>query len=213
MRERAHPVWSFRPAKLLATVHRARWRHLAWLTIVVLPLVIGCARPGPVGFYRSERNPDVEFPRRATWAWAAVGEQIGLPVDTVSPQAVHYRIRDAIAEQLERRGYREVGAGAAPAFEVRYVLGTRPRRNGTMPVSAPLEEAYAWGWRVGMDTTARQALITEARGGVIIDLVVPGSDAVAWRGKGEGYAPGSVPTTSRVREVIGRVMRDLPTVR
>ena len=188
------------------------WRPVALLLTVLLPFAVGCARPGPVGLYRAELNPDVTFPRRATWAWAAVGEQVGLPVDTVSPEAVHYRIRDAIAEQLERRGFREAAAGATPAFEVRYVLGTRPRREGTMPVSTPLSQAYAWGWQLGMDTTARQALITEARGGVIIDLVVPGSEVVAWRGKGEGYAPGAVPTRSRVREVVGRVMRDLPAV-
>jgi len=173
------------------------------------------------------RDRDVHFAKHATWAWRPMEEQArgrdsrrvisrdeinrGETVtrDTdADNDALRGKVKNAIATDLHKKGFKEVSDPDAADFLVDYHLGVR-RRNATVAypagglVCGPFGCYTGWGWGAGPVGYER---IQFREGTFVLDIVKQGSTSPAYRAVGQKPVKSDAFSFSQ-KEVNGMVQR------
>lgn len=176
------------------------------------------------------RDRDVHFARHATWAWRPMesrtrdsrrvisrdevnrGETVTRDTDAEN-DALRGKVKNAIAETLQEKGFREVSDPAAADFLVDYHLAIR-RRNVTVAYPGPALMCGpfgcydGWGWGPGPVGYER---VHFREGTIVLDLVPRGSNTPAYRAIGEKPVHRDAFSFSQheVNDMVHRLLRDL----
>ncbi len=179
---------------------RARILGAAALTLVV------CACGGIR--VNTDYNPDTDFTRYRTFAWA---EGLGSLDDPRMTDLVDQRFRRAVESELVSRGMETTASGEPDVF-VGYQIALDDR------VDYQTINTYyggAWGYRgvyggvVGTQTTATEYTV----GTLVIDVYDARQRELVWRGSGEGrvnQARNPEESQERINQVVTRILQDFP---
>lgn len=166
------------------------------------------AVPG-AGNVRAGYDPAVTFPALSSFRFpapAAPGDEdrVGAPLD----DPLDRMIRRQIADELERRGFRQAAGGEAPDMLIDF---SRRAVNRDFYGLFSLYDRYGFGvdtndWALG-DRVA-------TRGILVIDIVDAQSERLAWHavtttGLGPGITPGA-PTEAALRKAVAEALLGFP---
>lgn len=165
------------------------------------------------------QDPAVPMPGPATYVWGPPPE--GVPnsggVVAQSP-VIHQRVKTAINDQLQAKGYRLTDSAGA-AFVVRFAVGSKVEQTqvnqqsatGTDIVSSNVcGGASCWtGWDYGY-TSSQSTDVQQRQSGVVVDLVDLKTGTLAWRGIYQHDATGKVPSQEAVEKAAQKLFAKLP---
>lgn len=157
-------------------------------------------------------DPQIDFASFTTYAW----------VEDIDPQAVQgrgvdgldeRRIKTAIEEQLNGKGYRKVTSGT-PDFLMNFYVTTQEQVNYTTYHSGWGYDGWDYGWGGGMgmsQTVANQW----TEGTLVIDLIDVAEKDLAWRGWATGAVDDfdrmtSEQKTQETGKIVGKVLEKFP---
>jgi hypothetical protein len=150
---------------------------IAWLAIASLSL--GCLGPRVY----TDHDPSIDLASLQTFRWLepplrVAPREEGAP--TLDPfvhnTLLDKRVRDAVETALAARGYRKADGDMAD-FAVRYeVVSREVVRDSPVYVGGGYGYRYYGGGAVYANTTTYQ------EGTLILDVIDPKSDSIAWRG-------------------------------
>ena len=156
----------------------------------------------------TDYNPDTDFTRYRTFAWA---EGSGSLDDPRMTDLVDQRFRRAVESELVSRGMEKTTSGEPDVF-VGYQIALDDR------VDYQTINTYyggAWGYRgvyggvVGTQTTATEYTV----GTLVIDVYDARQRELVWRGSGEGkvsQARNPEESQERINQVVTRILQDFP---
>jgi hypothetical protein len=156
----------------------------------------------------TDYNPDADFTRYRTFAWA---EGSGSLDDPRMTDLVDQRFRRAVESELVSRGMEKTASGEPDVF-VGYQIALDDR------VDYQTINTYyggAWGYRgvyggvVGTQTTATEYTV----GTLVIDVYDARQRELVWRGSGEGkisQARNPEESQERINQVVTRILQDFP---
>lgn len=180
------------------------------------------------------RDRDAHFARHATWAWRPMEEQTRaresrrvISRDEINRRetvtrdtdadndALRGKVRTAIAETLQEKGFKEVSDPEAADFLVDYHLGVQ-RRNVTVAypagglVCGPFGCYDGWGWGPGPVGYER---IHFREGTFVLDIAQRGSNRPAYRAIGEKPVHRDAFSFSQheVNDMVHHLLKDLHT--
>jgi hypothetical protein len=173
---------------------------------------------------RVDRDPAVPLPAGATWAFRGHSEPEGPEAeDALDNPIVHQRIERLIAQELEARGYHQVGDPSSATLLVHYHLGVKERRetvrrerptNAYRPVTTCEDRGrtcttrLVWGPYGPPEVTYRQ--YTYKEGAIVVDVIDQASGHVAWRAIGQRRLRPGNDSEEAMHITVARIMRDLP---
>jgi hypothetical protein len=173
---------------------------------------------------RVDRDPAVPLPAGATWAFRDHAEPEGPEAEeSLDNPIMHQRIERLLAQELEARGYHQVGDPSRATLLVHYHLGVREhketvrsehRTNAYMPVTTCADRGrtcttrLVWGPYGPPEVTYRR--YTYKEGSIVVDVVDQGSGLVAWRTIGQRRLRPGGDTEEQMHRTMARIMRDLP---
>jgi hypothetical protein len=155
--------------------------------------------------YNNDFDPQVDFSRFSTFAWVEdihsdAAQSRGLdPLD-------ERRVKAALEEQLESRGYRKVTSGQ-PDFLLNFHTTSQEK----IDVSTYYTGWGYYGWYGGTQTSVRQW----TEGTLIIDFIDTAEKDLAWR----GWATGAVDSFDRmsaeqktveVNKIVAGILEQFP---
>ncbi len=156
----------------------------------------------------TDYNPDTDFTRYRTFAWA---EGSGSLDDPRMTDLVDQRFRRAIDSELVSRGMEKTTSGQPDVF-VGYQIALDDR------VDYQTINTYyggAWGYRgvyggvVGTQTTATEYTV----GTLVIDVYDARQRELVWRGSGEGkvsQARNPEESQEQINQAVTRIMEEFP---
>jgi hypothetical protein len=155
----------------------------------------------------SDQYPEADLSGYRSFAWIAEDPLIRAP-DTpqVNPLAAR-RIREAIASELQRKGYREAGTPGEASFVVAYTVGLRDRLD---PDAYPLPYRGPWLWESYKERTD---LHVYQEGTLAIDIFDGVTRQPVWHGRLSGevtHADLADPGPAIQRAVVG-ILRRFPS--
>jgi len=167
------------------------------------------------------RDAEIPMPGAATYVWGPPPPNVPNEKGIVEQSPIiNQRIKTAIDDALQARGYRPVDSAQA-AFMVRYAVGSRMEQtqvNSQAATGAGVLSpnscggASCWtGWDYGWYGSQTTDVQTR-KSGVVVDLVDLKSGTLAWRGIYAKEATGKVPTQEAVQEAANKLFAKLPAV-
>jgi len=173
------------------------------LMLAVL-LASGCASTPPA---HSTRDPQANFSAFSTFAWDN-GQQAGTPAQPLS--ILDSNIRTAIGEELQRKGYVEVAAGASPSLFLHYEtaaaekIKSNPFRLG-IGVGG---YGSSGGASVGMSTPAARDV---REGTLVLRAVDPMRNAEVWNGRvSRELSRDGPPDPVLIKNAVGELLQKFP---
>jgi len=173
---------------------------------------------------RVDRDPGVPLPSGATWAFRGHSEPEGPEAEeALDNPIVHQRIERLIAQELEARGYHQVGDPSSATLLVHYHLGVKQRTetvrserrtNAYAPVTTCEDRGrtcttrLVWGPYGPPEVTYRQ--YTYKQGALVVDIVDQASGLVAWRAIGQRRLRPGNDSEESLHDTVARILRDLP---
>ncbi len=171
---------------------RHRVLKLCALALVAV-LGAGCSSTS----FNSDFDPTVAFSGYQTWQWIEIVDP-SIQLDRGMDQLVERRIKNAVQNELEAKGYNRDISGT-PDFVVNFLLSTQDKVD---------VRSYYTGWGYspygGMQAHARQW----TEGTLIIDVIDMQKGEVAWRGWAQG-ALASNPTAEQITRAVNEVTAEI----
>lgn len=177
-----------------------------------LVVITGCAGLQVHTDYDSALN----FSNFQTFAWleapVLTTASDGVTDVEANPFAVNSmldaRVRAAVEQELERQGYRPAPAGATPSFQLQYhvILKDKTRISTT---AGPYYGGYWGAGRYGGFAGSTQSFDYQ-EGTLIIDLVDPETQRIAWRGWAVGNNREGYYDEERVVKVVDAILSQFP---
>lgn len=151
----------------------------------------------------SDYDESADFTQLRTFGWMKGVEEGNLDVGVDNP-LVRSRIQNAIAMELEAKGYRQVFG--PPDFHVAYHARTQERLDlRSMPMSGPMR-GPRWGG-------AYAELYQYEEGTLIVDLVEAETQHLIWRGVGKGavdWRGDPQQRTKLINEAVQKILAEFP---
>ena len=184
---------------------------LALASVAVLSLACANVR------VRTDYDDAVDFAPLQTYAWLdpplreASRDEGGQSGDPFTQNTlVDKRVRDEVEAWLASHGYRAAAEGEEPDFLVRYELVSQPGdarfagvRDGRI---RPLRlTATAVGSGVGYSGST-----TYQEGTLILDVIDPATQQIAWRGWGTSQARDPQMSPERLRKTVAAILARFP---
>lgn len=183
-----------------------RTRTFAWAAVVAANLA-ACAVHWDVETYAV---PGAEVGGRETYYWKGGDVQAAAQLDPATVASARELVRQAVVEELARKGYREVqapeGADLVASFQVsgmrRFVVEDTPRVGAPSPntVLSPGEMQPPPASSVPREVPVRE-------GSVIVFLDDPKLNKLAWRGEVAEQIRASSP--EQVARIIAQMAREI----
>ena len=183
-----------------------RTRTVAWMAVVAANLA-ACAGHWDVETYAV---PGAEVGGRETYYWKGGDVQAAAQLDPATVASARELVRQAVVEELARKGYREVqapeGADLVASFQVsgmrRFVVEDTPRVGAPSPntVLSPGEMQPPPASSVPREVPVRE-------GSVIVFLDDPKLNKLAWRGEVAEQIRASSP--EQVARIIAQMAREI----
>jgi hypothetical protein len=159
----------------LLSVRAANGKPLRILAIVFL-LASGLARPSAAKV-TIDFDPSLDFSRYKSFAF--IGGVPNLVMLQLDPDFMYTRIHHNVAQELEKKGVREVVAGQNPDLVVRYwVTPSADVDAAAMGNWAPYSPYITGSWAGTYNTSAITSKKTNT---LVIDLIDTKSKSLAWR--------------------------------
>lgn len=180
--------------------------------IAVLVLAAAACEPTVI----IERDETVHIASAARWSWSAVDADgpSAAQGEVVPPPDIHDRLRDAIAQGLEARGFRLTTPDSAEFF-VHFHLARREVVDTMPPLGAPRavgdRDPQDWG-RYGDPEQMRDRTMTWQEGLLVVDALTADGRHVAWRGiiYGEIKPQAERDPTNAIRGAVERLLAQFP---
>jgi len=177
-----------------------------------LAAVTGCA-----GLQvHTDYDSALDFSNFETFAWleapVLTTASDGVTDVEVNPFAVNSmldaRVRAAVERELDREGYRPAPDGATPSFQLQYhvILKDKTRISTT---AGPYYGGYWGAGRYGGFAGSTQSFDYQ-EGTLIIDLVDPETQRIAWRGWAVGNNREGYYDEERVAKVVNAILSEFP---
>jgi hypothetical protein len=134
-------------------------------------------------------DPKVDFSAPKTFAWMP-GPRLSVDDPRIDAPLLEKRIREAVASQLETRGYTRKLAGT-PDFYVAYQVALKGKLS-VKPVPSVYGFDPGWGWhhrgQFGSGPTGTGPYVKDAEAGsLILDIIEPEGSKLVWRGYIEAH--------------------------
>ncbi len=169
------------------------------VVLVSLSALLGCSSIS----VSSDYDESTDFNELKTFAWMKGVNEGKLDLGVKNP-LVRSRIQNAIAAELEAKGYRQVFG--RPDFHVAYHARTQERLDlRSMPMSGPMR-GPRWGG-------AYADLYQYEEGTLIIDLVEEKTQHLIWRGVGKGavdWRGDPDQKTKLINEAVQKILAEFP---
>jgi hypothetical protein len=156
------------------------------LSAAATVLALGAAACGPN--VTRDRDTSVAMPVGATWAWAprdTIVSQYEMDPAAQNPM-LHQWVQGAIEQEMQQRGFRQVGSAGEATLLLSYHVGIRREtqlQTTTTGMSAGWYGGYGWGY-YGAPTfatsTTREVQYTS--GGLLMYIRDRVTNRVGWRG-------------------------------
>ncbi|MGH0032707.1 MAG: DUF4136 domain-containing protein [Myxococcota bacterium] len=177
---------------------------MARRALVVAALAFGLAACATIDV-SSDYDAEADFARLRSFALLPDPPASGNP--RADNPLIHRRVRRAIADELERRGY---APSDTPDMKIGYHVSTEQRLD-----VRTVDSYYGYGWRYGV--AGLPVTTTEVRqyeqGALIIDVVDAKTDTLVWRGVGEARLrsdPSPEQITERVNLAVQQILAEFP---
>ena len=165
---------------------------------------------------KTDYDPGVEFGSLRTFAWIdpelreEPRPENAAPTDPFTHNTlIDKRVRDEIETQLTSRGFRRAAEGETPDFLLRYELVSRQvDRDYPVFVSGGYgygHRGYGYGSGVGYGSS-----VTYDEGTLIIDVIDPASQRIAWRGYGTSQSRDLQLDAERVQRTVSEILKRFP---
>lgn len=164
--------------------------------VVAIAALAGCSGIS----YNQDFDPQIDFARFTTYGWVEDFDSEAAQSRGVDP-IDERRIKAAVDEQLEDKGYRKVTSGA-PDFLMNFYVTTQERVNYTTYHSG--WGYYGWYGGMGMSQTVANEW---TEGTMVLDLIDVAEKDLAWRGWAKGAVDGfERMTPERKTEAVNKVV-------
>jgi hypothetical protein len=164
----------------------------------------------------TDYDPAVDFAPLRSFAWLEEPlreeprPENAVPSDPFTRNTlIDKRVRDDIAAQLVSRGYRAAAEGEAPDFLVRYeVVSRQIERDYPVYVGG----GYGYGYRHGYygSGVGYGGSTTYDEGTLIIDVIDPASQQIAWRGYGTSQSRDAWMDADRLHTSVSEILKRFP---
>lgn len=175
----------------------------------VLITLAGCASPIKTFV---DFDQDSDFSAYQTYSFMSENPMLATqPVRQAAGPFLESKIQNAIREELDSRGYRELPVGARSDFVVSFAVGARKDiQVDAYPV------VYRSGWRWGGAYFGEEStLTTTTRGALSIDLFDGSRKAPTWHGRAtKSLTPADQQLrTSVIQDVVSEIFKPFPPLR
>jgi Domain of unknown function (DUF4136) len=187
--------------------------RLAGLALALASIaVLSCANMR----VRTDYDTAIDFAPLQTYAWLdpplreASREEGGQGGDPFTQNTlVDKRVRDEVNAWLSSHGYRAAGEGEEPDFLVRYELVSREvERDSPVFVTGGFGH-YGYGYGGGSGI-GYGGSTTYQEGTLILDVIDPTTQQIAWRGWGTSQARDLQPSPERLRKTVAAILARFP---
>jgi hypothetical protein len=192
-----HKTALFRPLLILA---------------VAIATVIALGACAPIAY---DRDDSVNISPDATVAFAGgKWQEQENPDPAVDDDTVHRHIQNAIAAQLQSRGFTLTGEQETADFLVRYFIGLRREATpvnatGSLARATPAARpGWGWGWGAGTVTTLTPRDFAEDS--IVVELVERSTGRSAWRAVWRGEPDARAPTREAIDDKMEQIFRSAP---
>jgi uncharacterized protein DUF4136 len=187
--------------------------RLAGFTLAsIAVLLLACATVR----VRTDYDDEVDFTRLQTYAWLdpplreASRDEGGQSGDPFTENTlVDKRVRDEVGAWLATHSYRAAAKGEEPDFLVRYELVSQPvTRESPVFVTGGFGH-YGSGYGAGSGVGYSDST-TYQEGTLILDVIDPATQQIAWRGWGTSQARDPHMSAERLHESVGAILARFP---
>ncbi len=184
---------------------------LALASIAVLSLACANVR------VRTDYDTAIDFAPLQTYAWLdpplreASRDEGGQGGDPFTQNTlVDKRVRDEVNAWLSSHGYRAAGEGGEPDFLVRYELVSREvERDSPVFVTGGFG-GFGYGHGGVGSSIGYSGSTTYQEGTLILDVIDPATQQIAWRGWGTSQARDLQPSPERLRKTVAAILARFP---
>jgi hypothetical protein len=164
----------------------------------------------------TDYDPAVDFSALRTFAWIdpelreEPRPENAMPTDPFTRNTlIDKRVREEVEANLKSRGYQPAAEGETPDFLLRYELVSRPvERDYPVFVSGGYGygyRGYGYGTGVGYGRS-----VTYDEGTLIIDVIDPATQRIAWRGYGTSQSRDAQLDAERVQQNVTEILERFP---
>ena len=167
---------------------------------------------------QTDYDPSLDFTRFRTFAWLEA-PVLTTPSDGVTDVAVNpfavnsmldARVRAAVDQELERQGYRPAMADSAPSFQLQYHVILKDKTRVSTTPGALYGAGGYWGpGPYGIYGGTTQSYDYQ-QGTLIIDVVDPETQRIAWRGWAVGPNRDGYYDEERVLSAVQAILGKFP---
>ena len=165
---------------------------------------------------RTDYDDAVDFTRLQTFAWLdpplreEAREEGAQGADPFTHNTlIDKRVRDEVEAWLREHGYRAAARGESPDFQLRYELVSRDvTRDSPVFVSGGFGHfGYGYGSGIGYGYSHST---TYQEGTLILDVIDPDSERIAWRGWGTTQARDPHMEPERIHKTVAAILERFP---
>jgi hypothetical protein len=186
-----------------------RLARLALVALAALPLACAGVRVS------TDYDDEYDFTKLSTFAWLdpPLREQARAEAPEIDPfthnTLLDKRVRDEVGAWLTAHGYRAAREGESPDFLLRYDLVSRDvQRDSPVFVSGGFGRyGYGYGSGVGYGYSPSSDY---QEGTLILDVIDPSSQRIAWRGSGTSEARDPHMKPERLHESVTAILERFP---
>jgi uncharacterized protein DUF4136 len=165
---------------------------------------------------KTDYDDGVDFAPLRTYAWIdpplreETREEGGPGADPFTHNTlIDKRVRDEVDGWLIAHGYRAAAAGESPDFLLRYELVSRDvERDSPVFVTGGFGR-YGYGYGSGVGYGYSRST-TYQEGTLILDVIDPDSERIAWRGWGTSQARELQIEPERLRKTVAAILQRFP---
>jgi len=158
----------------------------------------------------------VDFARLRTFAWIdpplkeEARDESAAGADPFTHNTLlDKRVRDEVDAYLTSHGYRAAGAGESPDFLLRYEVVSQPVTRDSPVIISSGVGRYGYGWGYGSGVGYAPAT-TYQEGTLILDVIDPQTQQIAWRGWGVSEARDANMEPERVQKSVTAILAKFP---
>jgi hypothetical protein len=179
-------------------------RRTAAATVVALGIALAAACAAPPPAPESMRDPDADFAAYRTYGWAPAG---GVSDADAPLQLLDRNIREAIAEQMKRRGY--VESQQSPDLRIAYETASADKVENS-PVRVGVGVG-SWGGNFGGSVNVGSPSVRNYREGtLVIHAIDADRNAEVWQGRVSGRISNGSLEPAAIATAVSTAMRDFP---
>jgi hypothetical protein len=178
--------------------------------VVALALLLACASVR----VSTDYDDAVDFAAMKTFAWLdpPLREEARDEPPNADPfthnTLLDKRVRDEVESWLGAHGYRAAAAGESPDFLLRYEVTTRDVTRDS-PVFVSGGYGGRWGYGTGVGYGYSHST-TYQEGTLILDVIDPDSERIAWRGWGTSEERDYSLEPERLHESVEAILAHFP---